>query len=187
MSNKFSCALWFKNSLGPTPISYSIKQRFPQNTKGFFYYNVPPPHSPPTMGDLRFRITSSSDPSSFNDGSDLIHGLGHTPWSLPLLNMAKAESYIQLCEQLVAEDLISQELLDRCHLIWKNSPVSADRACRPLHFLYRLDQPILLNFHYETHTFRLWIVGKEEFSLWTPKHPYYRRFLTGMQVLFPIL
>lgn len=141
------------------------------------------------MGDLRFRLTSSSDPSSFNDGSDLIHwhGLGHSSWGFSLLQLAKAKSYMHLCEQLVAEGLVSRELLERCRLIWENSPVPASRILRPPHFLYHLNQPILLTFNYTTPVFTLWPVGKDKYSRWTLKHPYYRKYLTGMQALFLIL
>jgi hypothetical protein len=183
LSNKTSCALYIINSADPIRIPFLTKQRFPENTKGFFYYNVPRPPSPPIMGDLRFRVTSSNDPSSFNDGSDLLNGPGLAPWGLSLLRLTKTEMHRDLCEQLVADGLISRELLERCLLIWKNSP--GLMHC-PLDFLYYFNQPIPLTFDYQFSAFSIWIVGKEKLSRWTLKHPYYGKSLTGMRALFLI-
>jgi hypothetical protein len=183
MSNKSSFFLWFKSSPDRVHLTYHSQQRFPDNAKGFFYYNIPPPPFPPIMADLRFRITSSSDPSSFNDGSDLLNGLGLVPWSLPILRLAQMEKYRDICEQLVAEGLISRELLERCHLILKNSLTS--RGFCPHHFLYHLNQPILLTFNHRCSYLMLKIVGKDRFSQWWPKHPYFKKSLSGTQTQPP--
>lgn len=137
------------------------------------------------MGDLRFRVTPSSDPSSFNDGADLLQGDEIFPWNRPILRMAKSERYEYLCEQLVADGLISRELLERCRLIWKNSSAYTFYR-RPHQTLYHLNQPILLPFHYHTSVIVFRIVGKEKFSQLILGHPYFRTFLTGMGTLFLI-
>lgn len=184
MSNKAHLKLRVKHSSQ----NIFIKHSFLTNAQGFLYYNVPPPHLPPIMGDLRFRITSSSDPSSFNDGSDLLHATRPIPWSLPLLHLVKTNKF-PICEQLVAENLISQELLDRCQLIWKNSSGATPLYTRRIRsFLYHLDQPIFFPFDHRANTTRIWVVGKEKLSLCTARHPLRCRDgarLTG--VLFPFL
>ncbi|KAG6853273.1 hypothetical protein C0991_005544 [Blastosporella zonata] len=52
---------------------------FPSNTRGFMYY-YRDPALPPTSGEIRFRLTSGSDPATFRDGSDLQNPTGAT-WS----------------------------------------------------------------------------------------------------------
>ncbi|KAF8335215.1 hypothetical protein F5887DRAFT_1079293 [Amanita rubescens] len=130
VSNKSARNIWFKHSPRATMIRSRVG--FPGNTQGFFYYHVPPPHLPPAMGQLRFRITPNNDPSTFNSGSDLLTS-GPVPWGLSLFHLAGSEKYEDLCAQLVAEGLISRELLERCRLIWRNtvagSPFTSRGEC----------------------------------------------------------
>jgi hypothetical protein len=135
MSNKTLLKFGVRHSSQKVFIQHGCP--FPTNTQGFLYYNVPPPHLPPIMGGLRFRITSSSDPSSFDSGSDLLHVTRPIPWSLPLLHLVRTRNF-PICEQLVVEGLISQELLDRRQLVWRNSLGPAHTYCIRS-FLYHLD------------------------------------------------
>ena len=60
---------------------------FPPDTKAFLYYSTPP-GKPRIAGELRFRVTSSDDPASFESVSDLMKKNGET-WSRPLFVLPK--------------------------------------------------------------------------------------------------
>jgi hypothetical protein len=84
---------------------------FPDETQGFLYY-VPGPAHAPIAGEVRFRITSSSDPGSFADGRDLLMPDMPEPWTIPLLNVLATEKYQHLREVLISRDgSASAELL----------------------------------------------------------------------------
>jgi hypothetical protein len=75
---------------------------FPDETQGFLYY-VPGPAHAPIAGEVRFRITGSSDPGSFADGRDLFMPDMPEPWTIPLPNMLAAEKYQHLREVLISQ------------------------------------------------------------------------------------
>ena len=87
-----------------------LNEGFPPNTAGFLYYHVPP-YSPPLAGEVRFRITPSSDPASFAAGSDLLMENG-LPWRILLLYMAAKDSFGGLCATLLRDQLVTPQLLD---------------------------------------------------------------------------
>ncbi|TFY62781.1 hypothetical protein EVG20_g6577 [Dentipellis fragilis] len=98
---------------------------FPPGTHGFFYYR---PTSPtrasdnpdgrpengtgPGVGELRFRVTQSSDPASFAEGHDLRHTDG-LPWSVPSERIATNPAAGYLRAILLRDGLISEEQLER--------------------------------------------------------------------------
>ncbi|KAI1783708.1 hypothetical protein LXA43DRAFT_955852 [Ganoderma leucocontextum] len=82
---------------------------FPPDTHGFLYYHVPP-NSPPLAGELRFRLTSSRDPSSFAAASDLLTEQG-MPWSYPLWKLLCREECREITSLLVQDGLVSQRTL----------------------------------------------------------------------------
>ena len=84
--------------------------RFPPNAAGFLYYHHPP-FCPPLMGEVRLRVTSSSDPASFAAGSDLLTPLG-LPWKIPLLYMALGKRYATLRTLLLHDDLVTPQHLE---------------------------------------------------------------------------
>ncbi len=180
MSNRISCNFRFKDSLGVVKIQHS--DGFPKTAQGFFYYNAPPPHFPPAMGQLRFRITPNNDPSTFNSGSDLLAPSEPLPWGFPLLLLASRTRYEHLCAQLVAEGLISRELLERCRLIWRNSLYRGFQP--PSRLLYHLNQPFFFRSCLGTHALSAWAVGKENFSPWALTHPFTHSRVTGMLILY---
>ena len=85
-------------------------KRFPTNTTGFLYYHIPS-YTPPLAGEVRFRITPSSDPSSFAMGSDLLmrHGI---PWRIPLLYVAGRDIFKDLHALLIRDGFITPQILD---------------------------------------------------------------------------
>ena len=132
------------------------------------------------MGDLRFRITSTSDPSCFDGGSDFLNPFEPRPWSVPLLRMANTQQYKSICEHLVAEGLVSRELLQRCRLIWNNTfrgPFEGGSA--PYPFIHHLNQPFFLKFKYPRFSFSFWVVKEEKMLRCVLQRPLTCRRMTG--------
>jgi hypothetical protein len=82
------------------------KLSYPPDTKAFLYYYTSP-EKPRLAGELRFRVTSSDDPASFESGSDLMKINGQV-WSRPLFVLPKL--YIPLYEKLREELLVPDDL-----------------------------------------------------------------------------
>ncbi|KAJ6510626.1 hypothetical protein C8R45DRAFT_1088785 [Mycena sanguinolenta] len=142
------------------PIYYFFKgadrQPFPPRTAGFFYYHVPR-DLPPMAGGLRFRITASENPASFQDGHDLLHeGL---PWQISLPSIATAVGRrTVLREQLLHEGLVTPADLDKCCAMMQNKQrLDHNRT------LYRLAQPFVIHFHTKLHA---WVVSGTEVKPW---------------------
>ncbi|KAI1787633.1 hypothetical protein LXA43DRAFT_1028282 [Ganoderma leucocontextum] len=85
-------------------------RKFPPDTRGFLYYHLPP-GCPPIAGELRFRLTPSSDPAGFPTGSDLRTQTG-IRWSVPLYKIACCLSLRPLRTLLLREGLVSQQTFD---------------------------------------------------------------------------
>ncbi|KAI1781645.1 hypothetical protein LXA43DRAFT_908147 [Ganoderma leucocontextum] len=99
----------YRPRLYATPSEWSSGV-FPPGTHGFLYYHVPP-NSPPLAGELRFRLTSSRNPSSFGTGSDLLTEQG-MPWSYPLWKLLCREECREITSLLVQDGLVSQRTLN---------------------------------------------------------------------------
>jgi hypothetical protein len=78
----------------------------PTKLEAFLYYFTSP-EKPRIAGELRFRVTSSDDPASFESGSDLLKSNGQ-PWSRPLFVVSRL--YIPLYEKLREERLVPDDL-----------------------------------------------------------------------------
>ena len=87
-----------------------LNEGFPPNTAGFLYYHVPP-YSPPLAGEVRFRVTPSSDPASFAAGSDLLMENG-MPWRILLLNVAGGIIFKGLLALLLQDGLVTPQVLN---------------------------------------------------------------------------
>ncbi|KAJ6510629.1 hypothetical protein C8R45DRAFT_393436 [Mycena sanguinolenta] len=134
----------------------TVYQPFPPRTAGFFYYHAPKDF-PPMAGGLRFRITASENPASFQDGHDLLHeGL---PWQVSLSTIAIAVgSRTVLRERLLHEGLVTQADLDKCCAVMQGK-----RRLDPNRTLYRLAQPFAIHFHRKLSA---WVVGESKTKLW---------------------
>lgn len=114
---------------------------FPAGTSGFLYLHKPPAWAPQIAYELRFRVTKSSNPTSFSAGHDLQYeGL---PWSVPLLYhtaiKAPAVRTLLNSDRLMTEP----QILEVERLSNKLVPREAQSAW-PL--LYAMNQPFRLNF-----------------------------------------
>jgi hypothetical protein len=110
---------------------------FPQDTKVFLYYFTPP-EKPRIAGELRFRVTFSDDPASFDSGSDLLILNGQT-WSRPLYALPKSYSY--LYEKLREDHLVPDDL----DAVLSTYPPVSPRY-RRRHHLYTLNDTFIIDF-----------------------------------------
>ena len=117
--------------------------RFPPNTRGFFYYHTPP-KAPPLVGEIRFRCASTLD--DFHNGEDLLSkDKFQTPWSIPLYALASYADYAKWREQLVLDNLVTQATLDKW-VIAKDVAVKRNVG-RDRPVLYYLTQPFFFRFN----------------------------------------
>ncbi len=80
---------------------------FPPRTKGFLYYHQKRDSLP---GEVRFCLTDVSD---IHTGTDLLLPNG-LPWSIPLWYIVSAPRHKNLLQKLIADGLVSTELVQRC-------------------------------------------------------------------------
>lgn len=107
---------------------------FPKGTHGFFYY-YRPTAAAPVSGHMRFRITSTSNPTSWASGTDLCVPNGLL-WKKPLLEIiGNHPKLTALRTLLLADALILPELVKRCTRIseWR-------RTLGPNIIIYELGQ-----------------------------------------------
>lgn len=104
--------------VGYTNDQKGVEVPFPRGIGGFFYYHQPPAASP-ASGQLRFRITPSSWPGSWASGVDL-HLPNGLVWKKSLLEiLGKHPKLTALHTLLLADGLISSELVQQCKKIMK--------------------------------------------------------------------
>ena len=125
------------------------RTKFPALARGFLYYKLPA-LAPPHAGQIRFRITPSSDPASFVDGYDLPHSVNPLPWSILLRRVVHPRYYIALLSQLRHDGLVAEEDVGELICLRPNKPVS-DVA----HSLYACREPFWLRFGTTTSTFEI--------------------------------
>ncbi|TFK46181.1 hypothetical protein OE88DRAFT_1648743 [Heliocybe sulcata] len=90
-------------NLGPRKI------RFPPGSRGFLYWHLDP-DAPLLSGQVRFRITTSSDPATFPNGRDLQLPDGGT-WNISLFDIARRSTYSGLRAHLISETLVTTKVL----------------------------------------------------------------------------
>jgi hypothetical protein len=96
---------------------------------------------PETACELRIRLTSGSDPTSFEDGTDLIQREGI--WFLPLVHLASNTRYAGICTQLLRDGLVTPEMLSICNRLWTGLKLT--RVIDRLHVLHSIAQPFFIN------------------------------------------
>jgi hypothetical protein len=109
---------------------------YPPDTKGFLYYFTSLEY-PRIAGELRFRV-ASSDPASFQSGSDLMKINGQV-WSRPLFVLSKL--YHPLYKKLREELLVPDDL----DAVLSTFPPIFPRY-RQCHLLYTLNDTFIVNF-----------------------------------------
>ena len=114
------------------------KLPYPPETKAFLYYFTPP-NKPLISGEVRFRVASSDDPASFENGSDLIKINGQV-WSRPLFVLSKL--YPPLYEKL-REELLVPDNLDAVLSTFPNKAIMYRRS----RLLYTLNDTFIVYFN----------------------------------------
>jgi hypothetical protein len=98
--DRSNAALYYESGKDGSPHAL-----YPPNTKGFLYYSISPGR-PRIAGELRFRVTSTDDHTSFESGSDLLRRNG-LPWSRPLYVLSKV--VLPLYENLKEEGFVPDD------------------------------------------------------------------------------
>lgn len=122
------------------PLRFFIRDNYPMSP-AFLYYHLPP-GLPETAGEIRIRLTSSPDPSSFDSGTDLIQRGGM--WSLPILTLATNPSYSGLVDLLLHDGLVTPATLSACKHICDQQPKLSVHY-RSHIILHDITQPFFLN------------------------------------------
>jgi hypothetical protein len=107
---------------GPTFLTMGYLSRdvqhlgFPLGTSGFLYFH--PGTAGPISAHLRFRVTGSSDPASFDAGQDLLMPFG-VPWKHNLTAVFRGDGVGEAANVLLREGLVTEADIAR----WKRTPV----------------------------------------------------------------
>jgi hypothetical protein len=123
---------------------------FPPHTQGFFYFS-PGPHHAPAAGEVRFRITSGSDPAGFAGGRDLCLPGQPTPWGIPLLNILKSKT----CHKLLQELLIDRDEAVNADLAAAVREHKSLYLTQNTHLIHSFGQPFVHDLSWKTLTFRV--------------------------------
>ncbi|KAI0749679.1 hypothetical protein C8Q80DRAFT_639178 [Daedaleopsis nitida] len=114
---------------------------FPHGTHGFFYLaRSPQMHF--LTSELRFRITDSSAPGSFELGRDLILPYG-LPWTIPLAKMVSWPSWFPIIWKLMEDGLVPYAVKKMHPEFLKPVHESGETVGRVLH---SYNQPFIYNF-----------------------------------------
>ncbi|KAJ6551926.1 hypothetical protein B0H19DRAFT_1159384 [Mycena capillaripes] len=111
--------------------------------RGFLYYHVPYP-SQFLSGGLRFRSTRNRDAMAHEEGSDLPNLFG-LPWHLSLAQMIARPRFSIYLQQLVLDELLTQEQLRVARQLLVYNPERAEK--RPLtgKHVYALGEPFAID------------------------------------------
>lgn len=120
---------------------YAPRTAFPNNTKGFLYFN-PAPTDHPAGGALRFRVTDGSA-RKFDDGHDLIIPSGE-PWSVHISRISRSKRYDMIADLLVQDGFATPQLLEQLrvanpgherasNIIWSTHQPFLWDLSKPLH------------------------------------------------------
>ncbi|KZT30086.1 hypothetical protein NEOLEDRAFT_1174423 [Neolentinus lepideus HHB14362 ss-1] len=121
---------------------------FPADTRGFFYWHIEP-GAPALTGQVRFRITVSSDPETFSAGKDLRLPDGDV-WALTVFDIARYKSHSLFQDALLSDGLVTEDILDMATGI-QSGPVGTSRT------VWRFGQTFLVRF--EHHKTTIWGVS----------------------------
>ncbi|RPD54200.1 hypothetical protein L226DRAFT_536112 [Lentinus tigrinus ALCF2SS1-7] len=143
--------LFMYNPKGQDP-----RQFHNQQIGGFLYYHQPQARAPPLVGELRFRITPSSDPVTFSSGDDLKTRRG-VPWCITLPALAYNKSFLPIRHLLTTVDgMVPQHVMDFArkhhHKVCAGDVIGS-------RYLYAFGQPFDLPLDRNGHTFTF--IGKE--------------------------
>lgn len=126
--------------------------QLPHETKGWLYY-YRPPSRPPTAGEVRFRLLPPTGKFNFASGTDLSLRSGRLPYAIRLMDIATKINYRMLANVLLRDQLVSQDLLERCK---KQTDVHFVRRTSQ-QFFFHIEDPFILNLSNSTFTPYVWL------------------------------
>ncbi|KAG6879153.1 hypothetical protein C0992_004749 [Termitomyces sp. T32_za158] len=123
--------------------SCDTRVAFPDNARGFLYYHREP-GTPPSSGEIRFRVTPDDDVMDFDNGTDLTTP-NYMTWSISLFQMSNI-GMLPFRSLLIREGWADDFLIDSM-----SGKVFRGQK-RPLHYL---EQPFVLNLQCNNFMFRV--------------------------------
>ncbi|OJT04383.1 hypothetical protein TRAPUB_4898 [Trametes pubescens] len=155
-----------------TPEDYISLKAARREISGFLYYWSPPSHITPLAGEVRFRQTASSDPSSFAQGKGYHLRLG-MPWSIPLFKISFVEGSRPWRDVLLRDGLVSVETMKSA----QHKRRQWTKLHRVVHSLY---QPFVISLSQHKHIFNfLGWQGLHQCTFWNlcnAKGAFYRHW-----------
>ncbi|KZT24300.1 hypothetical protein NEOLEDRAFT_1179298 [Neolentinus lepideus HHB14362 ss-1] len=133
---------------------YSSAHYFPDDTQGFFYWHTEP-GAPALAGQVRFRVTNSKDPASFQGGQDL-RLLGGDPWRVSLFSVASCTRYKVLRSVLLSDGLVTSDLLDSALRVISSATHGSRHPVSESNTIWRFGQAIRVSL--EPTCFSFWVV-----------------------------
>ncbi|TFK46190.1 hypothetical protein OE88DRAFT_1041720 [Heliocybe sulcata] len=130
-------------------------KRFPPDSQGFLYWHLDP-DAPLLSGQVRFRVTTSSDPATFPNGRDLQLPDGAT-WNISLFDIARRSQYSGIRVCLVSEKLVTAKVL------YTALSIFAPYGARTIHpatgslLIWKFGQTFLVDLR--SQKMYLWIIG----------------------------
>ena len=151
-----------------------VNYPFPPETHGFFYYWANP--DIPAEGQIRFRVTRDSDPSSFANGHDLL-GMDGLPWCITLFQALNISKYGPLGELLVKENLVTEGIAEQARSL--RTRVNQTTIKR---FGLRRSRPVMklgqvFPMYLANAAFSVWTDRDDAASMVTLNHPWTHRSL----------
>jgi hypothetical protein len=130
----------------PSSHSFQVGHPFPAHARGFFYLHNPLEQAS-IASSIRFRCTSSDNPSEFSHGKDLVRPNGLV-WEYPL-TMVLSETSPATCirDYLLHAQIISDEQVARWQSV-VNQSAHIMRDHQGPRVLRRLNQPFPIKFQY---------------------------------------
>ncbi|TFK45333.1 hypothetical protein OE88DRAFT_1221970 [Heliocybe sulcata] len=128
---------------------------FPSDSQGFFYWHL---HrdGPPITGQVRFRITTSSDPATFPSGRDLQLPNGRT-WHISLFDIARRSQYSGLRAHLLSEKVVTKNVLDTAMNVSARNGTAIAHPVTGSLLIWKFGQRFLVEF--PSICVSLWLLG----------------------------
>ncbi|PPR01579.1 hypothetical protein CVT24_005870 [Panaeolus cyanescens] len=133
---------------GSSPVRYVWNNwnniAFPPNSDGFFYYHLPP-NRPALSAELRFRVTPTPYPDSFDDGYDLPLPLNHQnipgPWRIFVACLPNIRHMAPVVQLLEHEGLLDPQLTRRIRELHAMGSYHTNAR-----FLFNLEDPFMYRY-----------------------------------------
>ncbi|KAF5338033.1 hypothetical protein D9758_014262 [Tetrapyrgos nigripes] len=133
-------------------------RKFPTGSGGFFYYHTPD-NAPLFAGGIRFRVTPSEDPQTFQDGFDLLNVAG-LPWEMPNWQLVLDNNLHEWGKKLDKAAVIRPGALQLCKKLLHSKKVVTYPPAQPFIWSFRQPFPMMVG---KIPT-RIWVVNEEKLS-----------------------